>query len=89
MNLESFPTEFWHKLDDGRVQCDVCPRACKLSEGQRGLCFVRACEKGEIVLKTYGRSSGFVLFHREKAFIPFLSWISGPFFWDGRMQFIL
>ena len=66
MNLESFPTEFWHKLDDGRVQCDVCPRHCKLNEGQRGLCFVRACENGEIVLKTYGRSSGFCIDPIEK-----------------------
>ena len=35
------PGRFWHRLDDGRVQCDVCPRACRLHEGQRGLCFVR------------------------------------------------
>ena len=35
------PTRYWHRLDDGRVQCDVCPRACRLHEGQRGLCFVR------------------------------------------------
>lgn len=34
------PTSYWHALDDGRIQCDVCPRACKLREGQRGLCFV-------------------------------------------------
>ena len=37
----AFPTQYWHRLDDGRVQCDVCPRFCKLHEGQRGLCFVR------------------------------------------------
>ncbi|MDQ1346946.1 MAG: pyruvate formate lyase activating enzyme, partial [Acidobacteriota bacterium] len=36
------PTRYWHRLDDGRVQCDVCPRFCKLRDGQRGLCFVRA-----------------------------------------------
>ena len=35
------PGRHWHPLDDGRVQCDVCPRACRLHEGQRGLCFVR------------------------------------------------
>ena len=35
------PTRYWHRLDDGRLQCDVCPRACRLHEGQRGLCFVR------------------------------------------------
>ena len=59
-------TKFWHSLDDGRVQCDVCPRACKLKNGQRGLCFVRACENNQIVLTTYGRSSGFCIDPIEK-----------------------
>jgi pyruvate formate lyase activating enzyme len=59
-------TKYWHRLDDGRVQCDVCPRACKLRDGQRGLCFVRACNDGEIVLTTYGRSSGFCVDPIEK-----------------------
>ncbi len=61
-----WPTEFWHRLDDGRVQCDVCPRKCALHEGQRGLCFVRGCEGGAIVLYTYGRSSGFCIDPIEK-----------------------
>jgi pyruvate formate lyase activating enzyme len=64
--VQPFPTSYWHKLDDGRVQCDVCPRLCKLKEGQRGLCFVRACEDGQIVLTTYGRSSGFCVDPIEK-----------------------
>ncbi len=65
-NQYTHNTRFWHTLDDGRVQCDVCPRACKLHEGQQGLCFVRACEGGQIVLKTYGRSSGFCIDPIEK-----------------------
>ncbi len=60
------PTQYWHRLGDGRVQCDVCPRFCKLHEGQRGLCFVRACKNHQIVLTTYGRSSGFVIDPIEK-----------------------
>jgi pyruvate formate lyase activating enzyme len=60
------PTKYWHRLDDGRVQCDVCPRACVLREGQRGLCFVRGCEEGAVVLHTYGRSSGFCIDPIEK-----------------------
>jgi len=60
------PTRYWHRLPDGRVQCDLCPRFCKLREGQRGLCYVRACEGGEIVLTTYGRSSGFCVDPIEK-----------------------
>lgn len=60
------PTRYWHRLDDGRIQCDVCPRACKMHEGQRGLCFVRGAEAGEIKLHTYGRSSGFCVDPIEK-----------------------
>ncbi len=60
------PTRYWHRLPDGRVQCDLCPRFCKLREGQRGMCFVRGCEDGAVVLTTYGRSSGFCVDPIEK-----------------------
>ena len=60
------PTNYWHRLEDGRVQCDVCPRACRLHEGQRGLCFVRGCEGNAVVLHSYGRSSGFCIDPIEK-----------------------
>ena len=59
-------TRYWHKLDDGRVQCDLCPRFCKLHTGQRGLCFVRENLDDEIVLTTYGRSSGYCIDPIEK-----------------------
>jgi pyruvate formate lyase activating enzyme len=61
-----FPGRYWHRLDDGRIQCDVCPRYCKLHEGQRGLCFVRARVGDQVVLTTYGRSSGFCVDPIEK-----------------------
>ena len=60
------PTTYWHALDDGRVQCDVCPRACKLRDGQKGVCFVRGRIGEGIVLHTYGRSSGFCVDPIEK-----------------------
>lgn len=60
------PTEFWRMLDDGRVQCEMCPRYCRLKEGARGLCFVRARQDDAIVLTTYGRSSGFCVDPIEK-----------------------
>ena len=60
------PTEYWTMLADGRVQCEMCPRFCKLKEGARGLCFVRARQDDAIVLTTYGRSSGFCIDPIEK-----------------------
>ena len=59
-------TKHWHALEDGRVQCDVCPRFCKLHEGQRGMCFVRMREDDQVVLTTYGRSSGYCVDPIEK-----------------------
>ncbi len=57
---------YWQRLEDGRLQCDLCPRFCKLREQQRGLCFVRGRAGDEIVLTTYGRSSGFCIDPIEK-----------------------
>ena len=64
--ISGTPGRYWHRLDDGRIQCDLCPRLCKLHEGQRGLCFVRARQGDRIVLTTYGRSSGFCIDPIEK-----------------------
>ncbi|KAA3627452.1 MAG: AmmeMemoRadiSam system radical SAM enzyme [Proteobacteria bacterium] len=66
MQIEHKPTRYWHILDDGRIQCDLCPRYCRLREGQRGLCFVRMRENDQVVLTTWGRSSGFCVDPIEK-----------------------
>jgi pyruvate formate lyase activating enzyme len=63
---EHYPARWWHRLDDGRIQCDLCPRDCRLHEGQRGMCFVRRREGDAMVLTTYGRSSGFCVDPIEK-----------------------
>jgi len=60
------PARHWHQLPDGQLQCDVCPRHCRLSDGQRGLCFVRARAGDGLVLTSYGRSSGFCIDPIEK-----------------------
>jgi pyruvate formate lyase activating enzyme len=63
---DGFPTKYWQTLADGRVECTMCPRFCKLHEGQRGLCFVRGNAGGKIVLLSYSRSSGFCIDPIEK-----------------------
>ncbi len=59
-------TKYWHRLDDGRVVCDVCPRKCALRDGKKGACFIREASEGEIVLTSYGRASGFAIDPIEK-----------------------
>ena len=64
--IAGHPARYWHTLEDERIQCDVCPRFCKLHDGQRGLCFVRANQGGQMLLTTWGRSSGFCIDPIEK-----------------------
>lgn len=60
------PARYWHALDDGRIQCDLCPRFCRLKDGQRGLCFIRARAGDAMVMTSYGRSSGYCIDPIEK-----------------------
>jgi pyruvate formate lyase activating enzyme len=64
--VSDHPGRYWHFIDDGRIQCDLCPRDCRLQEGQRGACFVRQRSGDQMVLTTYGRSSGFCIDPIEK-----------------------
>jgi len=66
MSEHEYPGRWWHLLEDGRMQCDLCPRDCRLHEGQRGACFVRMRSGGRMLLTTYGRSSGFCIDPVEK-----------------------
>ena len=61
-----YPARYWHWLDDGRMQCDLCPRDCRLHDDQRGACFVRMRQGDQMILTTYGRSSGFCIDPIEK-----------------------
>jgi len=64
--VNEHPARYWHMLPDDRLQCDLCPRDCRLHEGQRGACFVRQRIDDAMVLTTYGRSSGFCIDPIEK-----------------------
>ncbi|WP_040158871.1 AmmeMemoRadiSam system radical SAM enzyme [Nigerium massiliense] len=64
--IEGRPANYWKPLPDGRIECDLCPRECRLRDGQRGFCFVRANKDGRLVLTTDGRSSGFCIDPIEK-----------------------
>ena len=66
ITADTVTTRYWHGLGDGRLQCDLCPRFCKLHDGQRGLCFVRQNLQQQIVMTSYGRSSGFAIDPIEK-----------------------
>jgi pyruvate formate lyase activating enzyme len=62
----SAPGRWWHAQADGRIMCDLCPRACQLRSGQRGFCYVRENRDDAMVLTSYGRASGFCIDPIEK-----------------------
>jgi hypothetical protein len=81
------PTKYWHQLEDGRIQCDLCPRLCQLKDGQRGLCFVRARQQNAIVLSTLWALQR--ILHRpdrKEAAQPFSARHGGAVLRHGRMQ---
>lgn len=57
---------WWHACEDGTVQCDLCPRECRLHDGQHGACVIRVREGSQLRLKAYGLSSGFCIDPVEK-----------------------
>src|SRR5437879_7953036 len=66
LRQSDYPGRWWTMLLDGRVECRLCPRFCKVNEGQRGFCCVRQRLGDQMVLTTYGRSSGFCVDPIEK-----------------------
>jgi pyruvate formate lyase activating enzyme len=49
------PAKMWKKLDDGSVGCLLCPNACRLGDGDRGVCRVRKNIKGSLYTLVYSR----------------------------------
>ena len=66
LNSHVIAAKYWSVTDDGRVKCELCPRFCRLADGQRGICFVRMRQGDQLVLTTYGRSTGFCVDPIEK-----------------------
>lgn len=65
--IGNYPGRYWHVLEEeGKIFCDLCPRACVLKEGDRGFCFVRQNVDGQMILTTYGKSTGFCIDPIEK-----------------------
>lgn len=61
-----FPGRYWHMLANGGMHCDLCPRACVLRDHDRGFCFVRKRDGDQMILTTYGLSTGFCIDPIEK-----------------------
>ncbi|MGA8890092.1 MAG: AmmeMemoRadiSam system radical SAM enzyme [Anaeromyxobacteraceae bacterium] len=60
------PARFFEREEDGRLRCTLCPRECRLADGQAGFCVVRENRDGAMVSTAWGRSTGFAMDPVEK-----------------------
>ncbi|MBC8526882.1 MAG: AmmeMemoRadiSam system radical SAM enzyme [Candidatus Cloacimonetes bacterium] len=47
---------YYKKLDANKVQCELCPQMCVISEGKTGICFGRRNIGGELFAENYGHT---------------------------------
>lgn len=58
--------KWWELQSDGKILCTLCPRYCKIGEGQAGFCYIRQNISGQLVSLGYGRPTGFAIDPIEK-----------------------
>jgi pyruvate formate lyase activating enzyme len=59
--------QWWDAPDSqGKIRCTLCPRYCRIGDGQAGFCYVRHNQGGTLYAASYGRSTGFAIDPIEK-----------------------
>ena len=66
---------YWHMRDDGRIECTLCPRHCRLNDGQRGSCYIRQRIGDQLIQTAYGKACGLAVDPIEKK--PLLHFLRG------------
>jgi len=64
--MDNVLAKWWEPTDDDRILCTLCPRYCKIGEGQPGFCFIRQNHGGKLYSIGYGRPTGFAIDPIEK-----------------------
>ena len=54
-NVSSQVARFWESNGDGSVTCNLCPRHCQPTEGERGNCLARLNRGGQLTSLVYGK----------------------------------
>ena len=45
-DLPAREASWYRKLEEGRVECELCPQACQVADMERGMCGVRENRRG-------------------------------------------
>ena len=57
---------YYQKLDNDRVECQLCPHHCRIANGKTGLCRSRRNQDGVLVSEVYGRPCSLAIDPIEK-----------------------
>jgi pyruvate formate lyase activating enzyme len=58
--------KWWEPTDNNKILCTLCPRYCKIGDGQPGFCYIRQNIDGKLYTIGYGRPTGFAIDPVEK-----------------------
>ena len=65
-NSMSMRPSYFKSLDNGRVECLVCPHPCQIANGRTGLCRSRRNSNGVLVSEVYGKPCSLAIDPIEK-----------------------
>jgi pyruvate formate lyase activating enzyme len=55
-NLSRVEARYYKKLEDREIECEICPRRCRLGDKERGYCGVRENDGGIYYTLVYGKA---------------------------------
>lgn len=65
-NKDLVEAKWWEETDSGKILCTLCPRYCKIGEGQPGFCYIRQNHNGKLYTLGYAKPTGFAIDPIEK-----------------------
>jgi len=58
--------KWWKQTYNNKILCTLCPRYCKIGDGQPGFCYIRQNHGGILYTLGYGHPTGFAVDPIEK-----------------------
>jgi pyruvate formate lyase activating enzyme len=64
--MDKVIAKWWEPAEGNKILCTLCPRYCKIGDGQPGFCYIRQNIDGKLYSIGYGRPTGFAIDPIEK-----------------------
>ena len=57
---------YYQRLEDGKIECQLCPHHCKIANGKTGICRSRRNQDGVLISEVYGKPCSLAIDPIEK-----------------------